>query len=288
MEWSRWHKAFASASRGQRWVERLVDPLEPVRLEPPGDRQRLAEKALRGSEQHERVTVELTIVQEFHPIDTAEAGDAKQALRHLVLQTRGVSEQHRSCSKQNSVANQSESAQHVGRLPAQRLLQPSLPHRLGNRAPNLSYVEVVDRPPGGGLILPPLLAVHAFEQHPLVLLGRHGRGSVPDATVGSTTPRIRSGRSGIHAHDDHVAVAGDANAFDRWKRRRLDPTQIAAQPLDRASAHLLSDHDALWRDSDQHPSAVLVQKGADGHRDLPASSSRGLEFQHFRFAGRRQ
>ena len=85
-----------------------------------------------------------------------------------------------------------------------------------------------------------------------------------------------------------MAVSGDANAFDRWKRRQLDPTQIAAQPLDGVSAHLLSDHVALWRDADQHLSAALVQKGADGHRDLPASSGRRLELQHFRITGRRQ
>ena len=101
-------------ARGERRVERLVDPLEPIRLEATGDRQCLSQKALRGSEQDEGVAVELPIVQKLHLVDAAEAGDAQQALRHLELQTRGVAEQDRRRPQQHSVAQQSESSQHVG------------------------------------------------------------------------------------------------------------------------------------------------------------------------------
>ena len=89
-------------AHGQGRVERLVDPVEAVSFDSPGDGQGLAQKTLGGLEKYEGVAVELPVVEELGAIDAPEAGDTKQTLWHLEFNALGVAEQHHRRAPQNA------------------------------------------------------------------------------------------------------------------------------------------------------------------------------------------
>ena len=104
---------------------------------------------------------------------------------------------------------------------------------------NLSHIEVIDRPPGGWLVLPALFAVHALEQHPVVLVGSHGQSGIPNTAVGGTPIGVRPHRSRTHSDHQHFAVRRDLNPFYRRKRRWVNPLEFAAQLFDGVLADVL-------------------------------------------------
>ena len=77
----------------ERRVERLVDTLDAARIEPARDGKCVAQKAFGVREQHERVAIELPVVQEFASVGTPETRHAKQALRQLEFEALRPSEQ---------------------------------------------------------------------------------------------------------------------------------------------------------------------------------------------------
>ena len=125
-----------------------------------------------------------------------------------------------------------ESTQQVGRFPTYRLLQPPAPNGLRNGLANLRHVKVVHGPSGGRLVLPALLTVHSLEEHPIVFVGGHGEGSVPDTPVGGAAVGVRPRRSLARAdHDDFTAFV-HANPFNRRKRWRVNLPKLGAQLFD--------------------------------------------------------
>ncbi len=60
--------------------------------------------------EHEGIAVELPIVQKLRTVDASEMGNAKQALRHLELDTLGVPEQYHRRASQNSFSKKPQAA----------------------------------------------------------------------------------------------------------------------------------------------------------------------------------
>jgi len=79
-------------SRGQGRIERLVDALNPARLEAARDGQGIAEKTFGGPEEHKGIAVELSIVQKLRSVGASKASHPEQALWHLAFQALGISE----------------------------------------------------------------------------------------------------------------------------------------------------------------------------------------------------
>ena len=127
--------------------------------------------------------------------------------------------------------------------------------------------------------------MHPLEEHPVVLVGGHGQRRVPNPAVGGAPVAIRPRRSLASAdHDDFTAVV-HGNSLDRRERRRVDLPKLGAQLSDGALADLLARHSSVWRDTEQHQPAALVQEGTDCHGRLSARPGSGFELQRFRLAG---
>ena len=102
--------------RRQRWVERLVDPLNAIRLDPPGDGQGFTQEPFRTREEREGIAVELSIVQKLRAVDAPKTSDTEQTLRHLRLDALGVTEQHHGRAAQDPVPEQPQAAQQLSRF----------------------------------------------------------------------------------------------------------------------------------------------------------------------------
>ena len=146
--------------RGEYRVERLVDAIHATRLEPTGDRQRLAQETLDRDEQREGVAVELPVVEELHAVEPPESGDAEPTLRHLDLDALLVAEQRDRSSPQDALTAKPEPAKQLHGIARARIRESATSDRLVYGSPDFGLIEIGDRPADSRLVLPTLIAVH--------------------------------------------------------------------------------------------------------------------------------
>lgn len=167
-----------------------------------------------------------------------------------------------------------------------RFVQPADAHRFRDGIADFGHVQILDGPPGRRLVLPASLAVHALEEHAVVLIGTHRDGRVSHPAIGRAPVLVWF--NGVLAHGDHhdLTIFRYPDPFDGGKGRRLDPGDFGTHVLDRPLAHLLANRVAFRRDAEQYMAALLVEHGADSPRSLATRTCRGLELQRLGFSRR--
>jgi hypothetical protein len=170
----------------------------------------IAEEALGTLEEIEGVADFLPIVDELGLVEPAKPGQAKQAMGIPHLKHRRLAKENGRGVQQGSVTDQTESDKKLLNVAGCRLFQTLAPDRFLHRAHNLGMVEVFQRNPGCGLILPAAGRVHALQQLPVVKLLRHGRR-------GRSIPEIAA--AGIR---ERPAAACNLKNQDRLSRRQRD------------------------------------------------------------------
>ena len=100
-----------------------------------------------------------------------------------------------------------------------------------------------------GLFSPALLAVHAFEEHLVVLLGGHGHGRVANPAICGAPVLVRPCGPLVRANRGYFTVSCYLNPFHRRKCRRIDPLDLCAQLLNRPLAPRLAQHVSFRSDA---------------------------------------
>jgi len=75
------------------------------------------------------------------------------------------------------------------------------------------------------------------------------------------------------------------NAFDLWKRGRIDTLDLGADIFDRAIANALADNGPLMSTAESHMVTALVEHRANGRRCIAPRSGGGLDPPRFGLAG---
>lgn len=272
-------------THGEQRVQRLVDPLEPSRLDVPRDRDRLQHEAFGPPQKVEHMAAKLPVIEELRAIGATEPSDLEQTLRIVGLQAFRTTEQDRRRAKQRSGAKQSKPLQQLRGIARSGILETAATNRLLHGDDDLVRIQVGDRERRRRLDLPPLLAVESLEQDGVVLVATQFVIGAADATICAPAVRVRTTAPPGDRNHENFAPVRYRHALDAGEGRRIDVVQLLHELLDGLVADVLPDHRPIGLYADEDLPAAIVQHGADGLGHVGALPGRALELQHLGFAG---
>ena len=115
----------------------------------------------------------------------------RSALRKIELDPLFVPEQGDRRAPEDAVPEEPETAKQVMGIACTRILEPAPPDRFLHGGADFVRIEIIDRPSVRWLVLPALFAVHALEQHSLILVGAHLHRGVAHPPIRDAPVQIR-------------------------------------------------------------------------------------------------